>query len=531
MHIGTLKDIYTPTVSIKQYQILLILLVYTVALLMIASSDGWWRFPTLGGDRAWFYMCGKAWMEGLVPYRDFTDSKGPMIWLIYGIGYLISPHNFYGLFLFEIIFYWLTFFVLFKSANLMLNNAPQSILASMLLAIFYFYPGMHAQMRLEDLCHLFQALVFYILIKSLYLGSFKPKYGIWLGICSGCFLLMKYSYFLTLQIPVFILFLYLYIKISHKLSFKFLFIYILGFLSVSLPFFIYLIIIGAFTDFATEYFINTGFTILNVKETLEHESGNLKMRWPLKIWTIHRQFNFFSEFLRLVFVGLCFSCVYFNKKIWMVYALLLWYFGSIFLYSLVDGEAYYLMLSIFVFGALIWAISCLKRLSLEGSIVAGGVFLAFIAVISSHYFFSEFYFIERDRKGQQNLTLVATRINEWEATNNLKPTITYYNTYDHGEDIKTNALPGTKYWAAQAGMTSEMIFHHREDIFTNRPTFIIVKKNDNYINKRLLENNYKLILEYEPVPSLPWQDENIHCLYENIIIPFPLTDCDLRGNK
>ena len=29
-------------------------------------------------------------MNGMVPYVDFTDSKGPSLWLIYGIGYLLS---------------------------------------------------------------------------------------------------------------------------------------------------------------------------------------------------------------------------------------------------------------------------------------------------------------------------------------------------------------------------------------------------------------------------------------------------------
>ena len=42
-------------------------------------------------DSAWFFMCGKAVMNGLTPYVDFTDSKGPLLWLIYGIGYLRAP--------------------------------------------------------------------------------------------------------------------------------------------------------------------------------------------------------------------------------------------------------------------------------------------------------------------------------------------------------------------------------------------------------------------------------------------------------
>lgn len=31
-----------------------------------------------------------------VPYVDFIGSKGPLLWLIYGVGYVITPHSFIG---------------------------------------------------------------------------------------------------------------------------------------------------------------------------------------------------------------------------------------------------------------------------------------------------------------------------------------------------------------------------------------------------------------------------------------------------
>jgi hypothetical protein len=40
-------------------------------------------------DSTWYFMCGKAWMNGLMPYVDFADSKGPLLWLIFGIAYLL----------------------------------------------------------------------------------------------------------------------------------------------------------------------------------------------------------------------------------------------------------------------------------------------------------------------------------------------------------------------------------------------------------------------------------------------------------
>jgi hypothetical protein len=43
-------------------------------------------------------MCGKALLNGMVPYVDFSDSKGILLWFIYGIGYLIDNYSDVGVF-------------------------------------------------------------------------------------------------------------------------------------------------------------------------------------------------------------------------------------------------------------------------------------------------------------------------------------------------------------------------------------------------------------------------------------------------
>ena len=55
---------------------------FAVVLLFIISPDSYTHDLYGRHDSAWFFMCGKAWMEGLTPYVDFADSKGPVLWLI-----------------------------------------------------------------------------------------------------------------------------------------------------------------------------------------------------------------------------------------------------------------------------------------------------------------------------------------------------------------------------------------------------------------------------------------------------------------
>ena len=58
-----------------------------------------------------FFTMGKGMMNGLVPYRDLFEQKGPLLYLIYGIGYLINNTNFLGVFILEVLFF--TIFLLF----------------------------------------------------------------------------------------------------------------------------------------------------------------------------------------------------------------------------------------------------------------------------------------------------------------------------------------------------------------------------------------------------------------------------------
>ena len=46
-----------------------------------------------------YFSMGKGMMNGLVIYRDLYDQKGPYLYLLYGIAYLISHKTFFGVFL------------------------------------------------------------------------------------------------------------------------------------------------------------------------------------------------------------------------------------------------------------------------------------------------------------------------------------------------------------------------------------------------------------------------------------------------
>lgn len=125
-------------------------------------------------------------MEGLVPYVDFADSKGPLLWLVYGIGYLISPNSFFGMYLLEILVYWGTFTLLYRSALILTGDRRLSFFVAFLMPLAYFFPVIHNEMRAEDLCNILYSLTLYSVLK-IKAGSGSPaRYGFYMGLSAGC---------------------------------------------------------------------------------------------------------------------------------------------------------------------------------------------------------------------------------------------------------------------------------------------------------------------------------------------------------
>ena len=52
---------------------------YAIVVLSLVSTDSWTHCLYDHHDSATFFASGKAWMSGMVPYVDFSDSKGPLL--------------------------------------------------------------------------------------------------------------------------------------------------------------------------------------------------------------------------------------------------------------------------------------------------------------------------------------------------------------------------------------------------------------------------------------------------------------------
>lgn len=70
---------------------------FVAAAFLTVCSGSSFLYPCNNWDDAnSYFSMGKSMMNGKVIYRDLYDQKGPYLYLLYGIAYLISPDSCIG---------------------------------------------------------------------------------------------------------------------------------------------------------------------------------------------------------------------------------------------------------------------------------------------------------------------------------------------------------------------------------------------------------------------------------------------------
>ena len=171
------------------------LLVSFSLLLISTKSSPLYPLNDWGDANAYFTM-GKGMMNGKVLYRDLFEQKGPLLYFIHGLSYLISSRSFLGVFIFETFSF--SFFLFFSYKLISLFFEPKyaliwlPIIAVVILNLKSFTHGDSA----EEFCLPFLAFSLYSLFdyfKNVYPRPISDKWVFWNGVVAGCVLWIKFS--------------------------------------------------------------------------------------------------------------------------------------------------------------------------------------------------------------------------------------------------------------------------------------------------------------------------------------------------
>ncbi len=218
-------------------------------------------------DANCYFTVGKSFWKDLVVYKDLFEQKGPLLYFLHALAYLVSHDTFLGVYFLEVIA--ASFFAYFSYKIILLfSKKPLWVFIPLVMTIIYTSASFSHGDSAEEFCLPLLTYGLYLLLKNQ--KTNEPLTfieALLLGLTSGMVLWIKFSllgfYLGWIIIPVIT---YLKNKKYKELGTLFWGI-VLGVIIITLPFFIYFLVNNALTDWFTVYFYDNIF--------IYHQSGSL----------------------------------------------------------------------------------------------------------------------------------------------------------------------------------------------------------------------------------------------------------------
>ena len=279
----------------KKLQSLIIYILVAVSGMLYILQCSSWTSPlypyAYGYDCSWYSLMGRAITLGKVPYRDYFDLKGPVLFFYEAFGQLfLKGRN--GIFLIQCISIGVTAVIVWKTARLYLNR----ICTVLVLISYYFvaYALIWGGNTVEELFMPFSVLAVYLVldyIKNKENALFTPeRSALLMGIGFGVYFFSKMTVAAVICASVLTVTIFLIKKKEWSRLASCALNFIIGITIVAVPLFIYFIVNGALKDF-----IYCAFLFAFKRSTDYYEAFSLK--WELNLVICYASF----------FFGLCMS--------------------------------------------------------------------------------------------------------------------------------------------------------------------------------------------------------------------------------
>ena len=209
-----------------------------------------------------FFTMGRSLLDGLVPYRDLYEQKGPVLYFVYAIISLFSRDSYWGVYLLEVVAFGLFLYYSGKLAQLFLGKSRiiyllLAFLAAPIVTSWSFTHGGSVEQN-----------TLFMLVYGMYsvLRAIKERRGLTFrealvnGIFAGILLWSKYTMLgFYLGLALFVLLWYLADPALRRKLLATIGQFFLGILAVSGIVFLYFGYHGALEDLFTTYFYNNIF--------------------------------------------------------------------------------------------------------------------------------------------------------------------------------------------------------------------------------------------------------------------------------
>lgn len=202
-----------------------------------------------------FFTVGKSMFHGVVPYRDLFEQKGPLLYVIYGIGSIFSSTSFHGVFLLEVISFSIFLYYCHKIVSLFLNKKYSFLILPIFTLIITTSSSFVHGGSAEEFCFPMFSISLYYFFKYFMEKELSKKEFLLNGLMAGFVFMIKYTMLgFWIGFMFFILLKYLIDK-KYKKIFSSSIFFLIGMFTPFLIFTIYFLLNGAFKDFIECYFV------------------------------------------------------------------------------------------------------------------------------------------------------------------------------------------------------------------------------------------------------------------------------------
>lgn len=421
------------------------LVLATIFLLICTKSSPLYPINDWVDSNAFFTM-GKGMMNGKVLYRDLFEQKGPLLYFIHGLSYLISNKTFLGVYIFEVIFFAVFLYFCSKIISFYYEKKylyiALPIISVIVLNLVSFSHGDSAE---EFTIPLLTISLYYLLkyFKNEYPKPMDTKVLLLNGFLAGCVMWIKYSLLGFWFGWMMMIFISSIINKRFKDSIKECLVFLIGMFIATLPWIIYFGLNGAIKDWIDTYiFINL-------------DSYTVDYTLTQKLKFVYN--NMYKGIVKnpiygiLTIVGLLYTLISnkFIKNIMGKVSLVVIIFTTIILVY-IGGRGYkyyFLIFAPFIIFGILFIIDLLNRLLSENIIkktgIIIGIVIAVILVPITLKYNQNTYMLKMNKEGLFQYKF-ANIINE---TPNA--TLLNYGNLDNGLYLTTGIVPNVKHFEIQ----------------------------------------------------------------------------------
>lgn len=452
-------------------------------------------------DAEAFMTMGKGLLNGLVPYKDLFEQKGPILYFIYALANIISTKTFFGVYLIEIGTFTIFLLLVRKTLNLFFDD-KYTIPSFMVLtfSIIMLNPFGHGGAA-EELCLPFFMYSIYSLFKYLKTGSVKKTEIILNGIMAGIVLWIKYT---LLGFHFILAATYFFVELANKKykeAFRSAIIYLFGMFIVTIPVLLYFFINDGIKELIDVYFIvnMTSYSkIVSTFEKITRAFGllglNLVVNIPLLI------------FILIPLIYYLFKCPKLKVKgsKWIILISFL-FMG---LGTFIGGTNYFyysLIIAPFMILGVLLINRLLHKYDVRMNIIRSTSLLLLLITLMLKFSPNiQYTHYKRDDYAQ---FVFADIINE-----SKDKTLINYGILDAGFYFTTDTLPECYYFMRNNFSYEnypEMYDEQKRYVLQNRPHYVVTRTNYIFLS----ENNYKLISSFRQKYESKY---HVYYLYERV---------------